>query len=284
MKKEIPKGVIYISDSDSDSDSAAGGELSAQTQLKEESTEIPVGQLAPSAERMERINSRERTQDPSLQLNHEAGQQQPTGTLPYSSNRAAITVTGESNERNQQSEKRAIKQTRAKPIAPKDKAAEEECWNKAFKKWLEHTAQSLAKKEGKTADEVKKQFESDSKITFIDNCQHAEFTCLTARECIVFKHEGERIMVHIDKRDKCLTLKGKDIKEGFMFQLQYTMWILGGIKGTHVVLSDAEEILEYNFDEASLEQFHVNFPRIINEVFLPAIALYKQAQRERAFH
>ncbi|MGH0187542.1 UNVERIFIED_CONTAM: hypothetical protein FKN15_025495 [Acipenser sinensis] len=258
----IPKEGIY------DSDSAAGGELSAQTQLKEEST------LAPSAERMERINSWERTQDPSLQLNHEAGQQQPTepslqlnhepslqlnheagqqqpaepslqlnheagqqqptepslqlnheagqqqptGTLPYSSNRAAITVTGESNERNQQSEKRAIKQTRAKPRARKDKAAEEECWNKAFKKWLEHTAQSLAEKEGKTADEVKKQIESDSEITFIDNCQQAEFTCLTARECIVFEHEGERIMVHIDKRDKCLTLKGKDIKEGFMFQ------------------------------------------------------------------
>ncbi|XP_058876099.1 cyclic nucleotide-gated cation channel beta-1-like [Acipenser ruthenus] len=418
----IPKEGIY------DSDSAAGGELSAQTQLKEESTEIPVGQLAPSAERMERINSREQTQDPalqlnheagqqqpaepslqlnhevgqqqpaepslqlnheagqqqpaepslqlnheagqqqpaepslqlnheagqqqpaepslqlnheagqqqpadpslqlnhearqqqpaepslqlnheagqqqpaepslqlnheagqqqpaepSLQLNHEAGQQQPTGTLPYSSNWAGIPATGESEEGNQQSEKGAKKQTRAKARARKDKAAEEECWNKAFKKWLEHTAQSLAKKEGKTVDEVKKQIESDSEVTFIDNCQHADFTCLTARECIVFEHEGERIMVHIDKRDKCLTLKGKGIKEGFMFQLQYTMWILGDIKGTHVVLSDAGEILEYNFDEASLEQFHVNFPRIINKVFLPAIALYKQAQRERAFH
>ncbi|KAK1142606.1 fibrous sheath CABYR-binding protein-like [Acipenser oxyrinchus oxyrinchus] len=309
MKKEIPKEGIY----DSDSDSAAGGELSAQTQLKEESTEVPVGQLAPSAERMERINSRERTQDHSLQLNNEPGQQQPaepslqlnnepgqqqpaepslqlnnepgqqpTGTLPYISNRAVITVTGESNERNQQSEKGAKKQTRAKPRAQKDKAAEEEHWNKAFKKWLEHTAQSLAEKEGKTIDEVKKQIESDSEITFIDNRQHTEFTCLMARECIVFKHEGKRIMVHIDKRDKCLTPKGKD-KEGFMFQLQYTMWILGDVKGTDLVFSDAEEIKKYTFDEASLEEFHVNFPRIINEVFLPAIALYKQAQREKAF-
>ncbi|KAK6466445.1 fibrous sheath CABYR-binding protein-like [Huso huso] len=306
----IPKEGIY------DSDNAAGEELSAQTQLKEESTEIPVGQLAPSAERMERINSREHMQDPSLQLNHEAGQQQPTepslqlnheagqqqptepslqlnheagqqqptGTLPYSSNWAGIPATGESEERNQQNEKGAKKQTTAKPRARKDKAAEEECWNKAFKKWLEHTAQSLAKKEGKTVDEVKKQIESDSEVTFIDNCQHAEFTCLTARECIVFEHEGERIMVHIDKRDKCLTKKGKDIKEGFMFQLQYTMWILGDIKGTHVVFSDAEEIKKYKFNEASLEEFHVNFPQIINKVFLPAIALYKQAQRARAFH
>ncbi|XP_041093431.1 uncharacterized protein LOC121305743 [Polyodon spathula] len=257
VKKEMPKGVIY----DSDGYSTAGGGLSAQTQVKEESTKVLVGQIAPSAEHMEtsssateRINSREQTQDPSPQLNHEEGNQH---------------------------RKKGSKQT----IARKDKAAEEESRNKAFKRWLEHTAQSLAEKEGRIVEEVKKQMESNLEITFVDNCEHTKFKCLTARECTVFEHEGERVMLHIDKRDKCLTPKHNQFKEGFTFQLQYTMWILGGITGTDVVFSDADdEIQKYKFHEAGLEEFHVNFPQIINKVFLPAMALYKQAQREKVFH
>ncbi|KAJ8271010.1 hypothetical protein GJAV_G00121750 [Gymnothorax javanicus] len=142
-------------------------------------------------------------------------------------------------------------------------------------KWQEKQCDILGNylRKNISTQEIGKQGKMEDCFRIINNREHPRYPVLQADHCnVIFDHKtnAKKIIEVLDA--SAFTKKGEP-KEEYKFRAQFHMWLLG-ISETVILSENKEDSLEkrpFEVEEKRFQQF-------INEVVIPALALYKKLQ------
>ncbi|XP_029429972.1 uncharacterized protein LOC115074546 [Rhinatrema bivittatum] len=119
-------------------------------------------------------------------------------------------------------------------------------------------------------------------LSFIHVREHKVYRCMTARDIILFKPPESdcQCILRILKPNE-VTGKGSP-SAALEFELKFNMAALGGnIKRAELYSSTGQTITPVNYEDDNSYEFEKHFEKVIKEILLPVLALYKKRERER---